>query len=91
MLYSEQIGDRIMSLSSSISDLNIQANEKRQMAHTIALDVKQLQSEMEQNKALFESKLDKSEERIISEVETLNQKLLSEMNTSKSSKSCAIS
>lgn len=80
-----------MSLSSSISDLNIQANEKRQMAHTIALDVKQLQSEMEQNKALFESKLDKSEERIISEVETLNQKLLSEMNTSKSSKSCAIS
>ena len=80
-----------MSLSSSISDLNLQANKKRQVAQTIAVDVQQLQSEMKQNKVLFESKLDKSEERIISQVETLNQKLLTEMNTSKSSKSCVIS
>ena len=80
-----------MTLSSSISDLNLQANKKRQVAQTIAVDVKQLQSEMKQNKVLFESKLDKSEERIISQVETLNQKLLTEMNTSKSSKSCVIS
>ena len=80
-----------MTLSSSISDLNLQANKKRQVAQTIAVDVQQLQSEMKQNKVLFESKLDKSEERIISQVETLNQKLLTEMNTSKSSKSCVIS
>ena len=45
---------------------------------------------MEENKVLFETKLDKNEEKIIKEVETLNKKLLSEMNA-KDKKSCTIS
>ena len=45
---------------------------------------------MEENKVLFETKLDKSEEKIINEVETLNKKLLREMNA-KDKKSCTIS
>ena len=56
----------------------------------IASEIKQLQSEMEENKVLFETKLDKNEEKIIKEVETLNKKLLSEMNA-KDKKSCTIS
>ena len=68
----------------------MEANQKREAARSIASEVKKLQTEMEENKVLFETKLDKNEEKIINEVETLNKKLLSEMNA-KDKKSCTIS
>ena len=82
-LMKDRISETVVSISSSIQDLNDITNAELEKANSVAADVKQLEHEMIANHDLWETKRTQNETKIINEVEELNKSLLIAIETTR--------